>query len=66
MTSTNAMDMEEGDGITKMIIDRTKAKVERRQRRIASRGCDLDTYDIPRPLSIPLPENQEKGDVPIE
>ena len=60
------MDMEEGDAITKMIIDKTKAKVERRQRRIALRGWDLDTYDVPRPLSIPLPENQEKGDVPIE
>ena len=62
MISTDAMDMEEGDAITKMIIDKTKAKVERRQRRTASRGWDLDTYDVPRPLSIPLPENQEKGD----
>ena len=41
-------------------------KVERRQRRIALRGWDLDTNDIPRPLSIPLPESQEKGDMPIE
>ena len=60
------MDTEEGDAITKMIIDKTKAKVERRQRRIALRGWDLDTYDVPRPLSIPLPEYQEKGDMPIE
>ena len=66
MASTNAMDMEEGDAITKMIIDRTKAKVERRQRRIALRGWDLDAHNIPRPLSIPLPENQEKGDAPFE
>ena len=55
------MDTEEGDAITKMIIDKTKAKVERRHRRIALRGWDLDTHDILRPLSIPLPENQVKG-----
>ena len=38
MTSTNAMDTEEGDAITKMILDKTRAKVERRQRKINSRG----------------------------
>ena len=60
MTSTNAMDTEEGDAITRMILDKTSAKVERRQRKINSRGWDLDIYDIPRPLSIPLPENKER------
>ena len=28
MTSTDAMDMEEGDTITKMILDKTKVKVK--------------------------------------
>ena len=55
-TSTDAMDTEEGDAITRMILDKTRAKVERRQRKINSRGWDLDIYGIPRPLSIPLPE----------
>ena len=66
MTSTDAMDMEEGDAITKMILDKTKVKVEKRQRRINSRGWDLDTYDIPRPLPIPLPGNREKTEAPTE
>ena len=65
-TSTNAMDTEEGDAITRMILDKTRAKVERRQRKINSRGWDLDTYDIPRPLSIPLPENRERVEAPTE
>ena len=49
MTSTNAMDTEEGDAITKMLLDKTRAKVERRQRKINSRGWDLDIYDVLRP-----------------
>ena len=65
-TSTDAMDTEEGDAITKMILDKTRAKVERRQRKINSRGWDLDVYDIPRPLSIPLPENRERAEAPTE
>ena len=66
MTSTNAMDTEEGDAITKMILDKTRAKVERRQRKINSRGWDLDIYDIPRALSIPLPENRERVEASTE
>ena len=57
------MDTEEGDAITKMILDKTKRKAERRQRRITSMGWDLDINDIPRPLSIPLPESREKDNV---
>ena len=59
-TSTDAMDTEEGDAITRMILDKTRAKVERRQRKLNSRGWDLDIYDILRPLSISLPENRER------
>ena len=66
MTSTNAMDTEEGDAVTRMILDKTRAKVERRQRKINSGGWDLDIYDILRPLSIPLPENRERAEVPTE
>ena len=65
-TSTDAMDTEEGDAITRMILDKTRAKVERRQRKINSRGWDLDIYDIPRPLSIPLPENRERAEASTE
>ena len=60
MTSTDAIDTEEGNAITRMILDKTRAKVERRQRKINSKGWDLDIYDILRPLSIPLPENRER------
>ena len=59
-TSTNAMDTEEGDIITKIILEKTRAKVERRQRKINSRGWDLDMYDMLRPLSITLPESRER------
>ena len=66
MTSTNAMDTEEGDPITKMILDKTRVKVERRQRKINSRGWDLDIYDILRPLSITLPEKRERVEASTE
>ena len=65
-TSTDAMDTEEDDAITKMILDKTRVKVERRQRKINSRGWDLDIYDILRPLSIPLPENRERVEASTE
>ena len=65
-TSTDAMDTKEGDTITRMILDKTGAKVERRQRKINSRGWDLDIYDIPRPLSIPLPEIRERAEASTE
>ena len=60
-TSTDAMDTEEGDTITKMILDKTKVKarwVQRRSRLI--RGWDMEPDDAPRLLSIPLPESEMK------
>ena len=56
-TSTNAMDTEEGDAITKMILDKTKIKARRMQRRSRSvKGWDMELDDVPRPLSVPLPD----------
>ena len=56
-TSTDAMDMEEGDVITKMILDKTKIKARWMQRRSRSiKGWDIELNDVPRPLSVPLPE----------
>ena len=54
-TSTDATDMEEGDAITKMILDKTKVKarwVQRRSRLI--KGWDMEPDDAPRPLSVPF------------
>ena len=56
-TSTDAMDTEEGDAITKMILDRTKIKARWMQRRSRSvKGWDMELDDVPRPLSVPLPD----------
>ena len=56
-TSTDAMDTEEGDVITKMILDKTKIKARRMQRRSRSiKGWDMELDDVPRPLSVPLPD----------
>ena len=56
-TSTDAMDTEEGDAITKMILDKTKIKARRMQRRSRSvKGWDMELDDVPRPLSVPLPD----------
>ena len=62
-TSTDAMDTEEGDAITKMILDKTKIKarwVQRRSRLI--KGWDMELDDTLRPLSVPLPnyENEDR------
>ena len=60
-TSTNAMVTEEGDTITKMILDKTKIKarqVQRRSRLI--KGWDMEPDDAPRPLSLPLPKNGDE------
>ena len=55
--STDDMDMEEGDAITKMILDKTKIKARQIQRRSRlSKGWDMEPDDAPRPLSVPLPE----------
>ena len=59
-TSTNAMDMEEGDAITKMILDKTKIKARWVQRGSRlSKGWDMEPDDAPRPLSVPLPEYEK-------
>ena len=55
-TSTDAMDTEEGDAITKMILDKTKIKARQMQRRSIVRGWDMELDDVPRPLSVPLPD----------
>ena len=55
--STDAMDTEEGDTITKMILDKTKLKARWMQRRSRLiRGWDMEPDDAPRPLSVPLPK----------
>ena len=63
-TSTDAMDMEEGDAITKMILDKTKIKarwVKRRSR--LTKGWDMEPDDAQRPLSVPLPESENENRV---
>ena len=61
-TSTDAMDTEEGDAITKMILDKTKVKarwVQRRSRLI--KGWDMEPDDALRPLSVPLPKSENEN-----
>ena len=56
-TSTDAMDKEEGDAITKMILDKTKIRARLMQRRSRSvKGWDMELDDVLRPLSVPLPD----------
>ena len=56
-TSTDAMDTEEGDAITQMILDKTKVKARHVQRRSKlTKGWELEPDDVLRPLSVPLPE----------
>ena len=56
-TSMDAMDTEEGDAITKMILDKTKIKARSMQRRSRLiKGWDMELDDVPRPLSVPLPD----------
>ena len=53
---TDTMDREEGDAITKMILDKTKIKARRMQRRSRLiKGWDMELDDVPWPLSVPLP-----------
>ena len=60
--STDTMDTEEGDAIMKMILDKTKIKVRQVQRRSGlTKGWDMEPDDAPRPLSLPLPENENKN-----
>ena len=61
-TSTDAMDTEEGDAITKMILDKTKIKARQVQRSSRlSKGWDMGPDDAPRPLSVPLPESEKEN-----
>ena len=60
--STDAMDIEEGDAITKMILDKMKVKarwVQRRSRLIKGWGMEPD--DAPRPVSVPLPKSKNEN-----
>ena len=59
-TSTDTIDTEEGDAITKMILDKTKIKARWVQRRSRlSKGWDMELDDVLRPLSVPLPEYEK-------
>ena len=63
-TSTDAMDTEEGDAITKMILDKTNIKarqVQRRSRLI--KGWDMEPDDTLRLLSVPLPKSENENRV---
>ena len=56
------MDTEEGDAITKMILDKTKIKtrqVQGRSRLI--KGWDMEPDDALQPLSVPLPESENEN-----
>ena len=60
-TSTDAMDTEEGDAITKVILDKTEIKARWMQRRSSLiKGWDMEPDDAPRPLSLPLPKNEDE------
>ena len=56
-TSTNAMDTEEGDAITKV-----KARQVQRGSRLI-KGWDMEPDDAPRPLSVLLPESENENRV---
>ena len=56
------MDTEEGNVITKMILDKTKIKARRVQRKSRLiKGWDMEPDDGPRPLSVPLPESENEN-----
>ena len=56
-TSTEAIDTEEGQEITRFI----KEKAYQRQRALTSQRVKTGgpIYDLPRPLSIPVPEPED-------
>ena len=61
-TSADAMDTEEGDAITKMILDKTKVKARWVQRRSRlPKGWDMEPDDVPRLLSLPLSESENEN-----
>ena len=52
-TSTDAMDTEEGDAITKMILDKTKIRARLMQKRSRLvKGWDMELDDVPRPFVL--------------
>ena len=58
------MDSEEGDAITKMILDKTKIKTRRVQRRSRLiKGWDMEPDNTLRPLSVPLPKSENENRV---
>ena len=60
--STDVLDTEEGDAITKMVLDKTQIKakwVQRRSRLI--KGWDMEPDDALRLLSVPLPESKNEN-----
>ena len=60
--STDAMDTEEGDAITKMILDKTKIRARQVQRRSRlTKGWDMEPDNAPRSLSVPLPESETEN-----
>ena len=60
--STDAMDTEEGDAITNMILDKMKIKARQMQRRSRLiKGWDIELDDVLRPLSVPLPDYANEG-----
>ena len=62
--STDAMDTEEGDPITKMILEKTKVKARQMQRRSRLiKGWDMEPDYAPRPLSVPLLKSENKNRV---
>ena len=61
--SADAMDTEEGDAITNMILDKTKIKARWMQRRSRLiKGWDMEPDNALRPLSVPLTnyENEDR------
>ena len=62
-TSTDAMDTEEGDAITKMILDKTQIKARWMQRRSRLiKGWDMEPDNALRPLSVPLPNYENENE----
>ena len=60
--STDTMDTEEGDAITKMILDKMKIKarwVQKRSRLI--KGWNMEPDDALRLLSVPLPKSENEN-----
>ena len=58
------MNTEEGDAITKMILDKTQIKARQVQRGSRlTKGWDMEPDDALRPLSVPLPKSKNENRV---